>query len=145
MGKFFRYRVVSEAAYANFAVDQAYGIAPTRDMGGSTVDLEAIGPVSIGFARITNIHFKLVPTNAVTYNLYLYQNSGGAGVQVESNKFFDSVSEIGANIVGNVEYLREVDRTVYIEFPGYVWYIIDWSAAPGDTTGYIEVCGERDG
>ena len=106
------------------------------------------GPIGEKFARVTNIHFRLVPTNAVTYQIYLYSDNLGAANsgQLEMNKFFDSVAEIGAACAADTEYLREVDRTVYLSnVLGDLFYVITWSGAPGATAGYIEVCGERDG
>ena len=150
MSKFFRIRVYSEEALAAFAVDEAYGTVPTRSFGYvsaalTTLDANAPGPYRTAACRITNVHFRLNPTNAVTYDLYLYGSADGAvnTYQLESDKFFDS-NEILANMADDIEYLREVDRVAWLDDPARIWYVIDWSAAPGDTTGYIEVCGERD-
>ena len=151
MSKHFRIRVYSEEALAAFAVDEAYGTVPTRSFGyvdgaANTAEENSPGPPQAHFVRITNIHWRLNPANAVTYDLYLYATIDGAvnTYQLESDKFFDSEREVVADCADDVEYLYECDRVTHLCNGGLIYYVINWSAAPGDTTGYIEVCGERD-
>ena len=150
MGKFFRIRIFGEAALGAFATDEAYGSVPTRTLGFtdgvvSTLSHGAPGPGHTGFVRVTNVHHSLTPTNAVTYRLYIYSSNDGAANsrELESDKIYDS-TEHAVNCIAATEYLREVDRTTFLTDHGTLHYVIDWSAAPGNTAGYIEVCGERD-
>ena len=151
MGKFFRIRIYKEGAFAAFATDEAYGTVPTRSFGfvdgaANTLEENSPGPPNSHFVRITNVHHRLNPTNAVTYDLYLYgaADGGANSYELESDKFYDS-NEVIADCVDDTEYLYECDRTAFLGTGGLIYYVIDWSAAPGDTTGFIEVCGERDG
>jgi len=144
--KLFSYSVFSELDYAPFNDDSfAYGDAPDYSLGLLTLTTTDAGPFTMGLAKVLNVHFKLVPTNVVTYQLYLYARSGGgAGShQLESHKFYDS-TEHDVSCTGNVEYLRELVRVVNLE-RGYCWFVLVWSADPGATTGYIKVTGEREG
>ena len=141
MGKFFKARLAS-GVLAALAVDEAYGTEPTRSF--RAMSYTAPGPIHTGFVRVTDIKHRLLPTNAVTYELYLYSGLGNQWYLLEPNKFSDSTEYVAA-CVADVEYHREVDRVIYLEEPGTIYYVINWSAAPGNTSGYIQVCGERDG
>ena len=150
MGKFFRISIYKEAAFADFATDEAEGTVPTRSFGfidtaDNTLENNSPGPYQTRFIRVTNVHHRLNPANAVTYDLYLYATVDGAAnsMQLMMDKFYDS-NEHTPNCADDTEYLYECDRVAHLCNPALIYYVIDWSAAPGDTTGFIEVCGERD-
>jgi hypothetical protein len=46
--------------------------------------------------------------------------------------------------VDDTDYDREVEIPFVLETPGSLWYSIDWTAAPGNTTGFIEASGEKE-
>lgn len=151
MGKHFRLGAYTETDLAAFNTSAAYGSVPVFNFGvyPTPVRVSVPGPIGEKFARVRNIHFKLVPTNAVTFQLYLYSDNLGAAnsQQLEMNKFYDSVRDVPiAQCVANTEYHMDCDRTVYLSSDfGNVYFVLVWSGAPGATAGYIEVSGERDG
>ena len=145
MGKFFKVGIFKEATWVGFSTSAAYGTVPVYSV--QALSAEIPGPVKAGFSRVTDVHFRLNPTNAVTYRIYMYSDNNGIAdsMELELSKFYDSTEHI-ANCVGDTEYLREVDRTIYrSNVFGRVYFVITWSASPGNTTGYISVEGERDG
>ena len=146
MTKLFTYSIFSELDYGPFNDDSfAYGDSPDYSLGFATATANDPGPYTFGLVKVLNVHFKLVPTNPVTYQLYMYGYSGGGAgsAQLESSKFYDS-TEHDVNCTGDVEYFREMERVAYFE-RGYCWYVLVWSGDPGATTGYIKVTGEREG
>jgi len=119
-----------------FETDQAITDTPTLYMTGS--------PLAT-FIKIHSIKYQMTPTNAVTYELYLIEAAAADNEEAESNIIFDS----GA---------AQASGTVYNEIAGAgtpklptiakladlarIYYLLNWSGAPGDTTGYIKVYGE---
>ena len=153
MIQWFTWHSYAEATTPLFSTDTPYGNKP---------DNGSIGPIAITFGaadapvggsptivtggEINRVHFRLNPTNAVTYRLTLYQSVDGADgtYQVESNKLFDS-TEVVAAAVGDTEYdAHELVRPFVLDSL-QIWLAVDWSAAPGNTTGYCVVSGKCSG
>jgi hypothetical protein len=90
---------------------------------------------------IHRIHYRLNPTNAVTYTLRLWRRA------------------VANNYANNISLLYEspplqADDTDYdraelmIPFeccdgPGILYFSIEWTGAPGVTLGFIDVSGEK--
>ena len=97
--------------------------------------------------RVTAIRFYLSPANAVTYQLYLLKhdtNPGGATpLQAREDLIYDS----GAAMAKDTEYFVIAGGMLPVEVhlgdTAKLYYMIDWSAAPGDTTGFITVTGDK--
>jgi len=125
----------------NFETDQPLGTVPThyieiepRDKDGNLVAREF---------KLEHIRYLMNPTNAVTYELYLFESNIGATYEQKARCVFDSRAlradnemyiDVGANTLPMNVKLRD---------KGKLWYMLDWSGAPGATAGYIVVMGEE--
>ena len=97
--------------------------------------------------RINSIRFYLNPTNAVTYQLHLLKHdtdpAGATPELARSDMIYDS----GVGMIKGEEYFVIAGGTLPIEThlgdTAKLYYMIDWSAAPGDTTGFIVVAGDK--
>ena len=97
--------------------------------------------------RINTIRFYLNPANAVTYQLYLLEDdTDPGGVEPELARS-DMIYDSGAGMVKGTEYFVIAGGTLPIEVhlgdTAKLYYMIDWSAAPGDTTGFIIATGDK--
>ena len=119
-----------------FETDQPLGTTPTLNMTGA--------PATAQFVRIDTIKYQLTPANAVTYQLYLLEDDQAVDENSEADVFYDS----GAARASGTIYIEtggasaKLPVIVNLRDVGTIWYLIDWSAASGDTTGYIRVYGE---
>lgn len=119
-----------------FETDQALGTTPTLYMTGT--------PAATTSAQIYTVKYQFTPTAAVTYQLYLLEDSQADDQRSESNIIFDS----GAAQASGTIYIEtggasaKMPINVKLATAGRIWYLIDWSGAPGNTTGYIKVLGE---
>jgi len=89
---------------------------------------------------IHRIHYRLNPTAAVTFTLRLW--SGTAAGDYESN--LQMLYESPALQADDTDYDRaELVIPFRCAWPGALYYSIEWTAAPGNTSGFIEVSGEK--
>ena len=137
-GRMFYAELVEYAVGADnfFEADQAMGDIPTLHFDGLPAVLHL---------RINTIKHQMNPTAAVTYQLYLLERASGDDEQQESDIIFDS----GVGMVGGTIYMvvpggapARLPVDVRLDDPGEIWYMLDWSAAPGNTGGYIKIYGE---
>jgi len=119
-----------------FETDEAMGDLPT---------LSFVGAPAVLHLRIHTIKFQISPTAAETYQLYLLERASANDEQQESDIIFDS----GAGMVGGTIYTQvpggspaKLPIDVKLDDLGEIWYMTDWSGAPGASTGYIKVYGE---
>jgi hypothetical protein len=91
--------------------------------------------------KILRIHYRINPTNAVTFTLRLWSTNLVVN-PYELNLVM--LYESPAAQVDDTDYDREVEIPFVLETPGSLWYSIDWTAAPGNTTGFIEASGEKE-
>jgi len=119
-----------------FETDQAMGTTPT---------LSFVGAPAAENIMIHEIRHQLTPTNAVTYQLYLLEAATADDQQQEAEIIFDS----GSGQVSGAIYKQvaggspaKLPTLAKLTTAGTIYYMVDWSAAPGDTTGYIKVYGE---
>ncbi len=127
-----------------FTTDQAFGTTPTL-----TITLSCTQPnVDIKKFRLEEVHYQLDPTNAVTYQLYLLEATNADDYESGSDVVFESAS----SQADNTRYIHvqggfgttasyKLPRIVELETAGTLYYMIDWSAAPSSTKGYIKVKG----
>ena len=120
-----------------FETDQPLGTTPTLSF--------PTTPATAQYARIDTIRYQLTPTNAVTYQLYLLEDNQANDENSQADVFFDS----GAAQASGTIYIQvaggstsKLPITINLRDIGTVYYLVDWSAAPGDTTGYVRVYGE---
>jgi len=118
-----------------FETSQAYTDTPTLYM--------TARPDTLIQGILKRVHWRLNPSNAVTYQLYLFSDAVADNYGSEMAKIFDStdVVALGAD---DTEYDAEVTTPFKLASPGKIYYLITWSGAPGDTLGYIEASGERE-
>lgn len=133
-----------------FETDQAITDTATLYMN-VTTNVPNIKPTRF---KLTEVKFYMNPTNAVTYRLYLLEGPTADDVTQASDVVFDS----GAAKADSTEYiyregctgswagLTTVDGTlpiiVDLHIAGRLYYMVDWSGAPGDTPGYIKCRGK---
>lgn len=140
---------VDDTTDANFIRDGNLDDQPNAD---SYVELtgSCVGPEHVHRGTITRIHLRLIPTNAVTFQIAFYGcRDGAAGTnQLESDKLFDSTWQVGGSpdpLVADTEYVWDCLCTPFCLCAlSRIYYNIAWSAAPGNTVGYISVEGRRE-
>ena len=96
-------------------------------------------PTKIKSGIIKRVHFRLTPTNAVTYTLRLWADALADDNSSRLRKLFDS-TPLRAK---DVEYDLEVEIPFILTTAGTMYFGNEWSAAAGGTTGFIEVSGVK--
>lgn len=130
-------RLQEAAAAAPFSTSQAKNVLPTF-----LLDTEIL-PAHIAIGLITRIHYRINPTNAVTYTLRLWRAAvNGAVAPYEEN--LAMLYESAAARVDDTDY-DILDREIpfWLPVPGNIYYSLEWSAAPGNCSGIIEVSGVK--
>jgi len=121
-----------------FETDQAITDTPTLKFTVANKDGDTIERV-----KITEVSIYLKPTNSVTYQMYFFEDADADNVESLSRLVFDSGSAKASDTVykyniqsGKVPFYANLgtDNTLY--------YLINWSGAPGDTLGFIRARGE---
>ena len=120
-------------AGAYFTTDQAVTDTPTLYLTLSAALTKIV---------VDRIHVRLTPTNVVTYNLYLFADAQADDVTSEGLKVFDSTDYFPAGMTQGTEYdLVALNIPAILATGGKLFYLIDWSGAPGTTPGYLKVFG----
>ena len=96
-----------------------------------------------GKFELCEVSHYMNPANAVTYQLYLFEDASADNVQTRHDMIYNS----GANMAKGTIYKEmpnqdQLPAIVNCATPGTIYYMIDWSAAPGNTPGYIVVRGK---
>ena len=130
----FIYSALDEAGTNNyFETSQSKTDTPTLQLLSTKV------PPRMRSGIIKRIHYRLKPTNAVTFTLRLWRSAVPA--DYESNKYL--LYESPPLQASDEDYDRgELQIPFYLYSPGKLYYSIEWSAAPGNTVGFIDVNGE---
>ena len=116
-----------------FETDQAITDTPT-------LYLTASAPM--GRIIIERIHVNLNPTNAVTPNLYLFADAQADNLTSESVMIFASTDYVPNGLVDGTEYdFVELNIPATLATAGRIYYLLDWTGAPGDTLGYLKIFG----
>ena len=125
----------------NFETDQAIGTKPTY-----CIEIEprdANQNLVVEKFQLQHVRYLMNCTNAVTYRLYLIESDVESTYDQKAAVIYDSgtlradntpYTDISANMLPVNSKLRT---------KGKLYYLIDWSAAPGATAGYIVVYGEE--
>lgn len=103
-------------------------------------------PTKVQKGIIRRVHFRLNPTNAVTYHFLIYSGSEANDYACEAKKVFDTRDLIVAagDCADDTEYDAQLlDIPFYLDDEGFFYIVIVWSGAPSTTTGYIEIEGEK--
>lgn len=92
--------------------------------------------------RMNSVKYYLAPANAVTYELYLLESS----VTGTNSAYKATVFDSGAGKAGSTLYFDIAANMLPVDVTlgeaGKLYFLLDWSAAPGDTTGFVQVRGE---
>ena len=119
----------------NFETDQPLGTTPTLNIN--------LTPSHIQDFKLQHIRYLFNSANDVSFELYLFESNIGSTYNQKARCIFDS----GASKVKNTMYLDEganmLPVNVHLRDAGKLYYMIDWSAAPGSTAGYIVIMGEE--
>lgn len=125
----------------NFETDQAIGTKPTY-----CIEIEprdANGNLAVEKFQLQHVRYLMNCTNAVTYRLYLIESDVESVYDQKAAVIFDS----GTLRADNTMYIDTAANMLPVnsklKTKGKLWYLIDWSAAPGATAGYIVVYGEE--
>jgi len=129
----FSVKLVDEDGTGNyFETDKAETDTPT-----TSIDSE----YKMRVGKINRVHWRLNPTNAVTYDLYIFGDALAADYASQAEKLFDS-NDVVADCADDTEYdATGLDIPFRLRTPGEWWYNTDWSGAPGNTTGYLCIEG----
>ena len=143
MVSWFKQGLLADAAGGDVETDEAAGSTPTRSFGSDEGDATANAMMPwMGWGEVNRVHFYLAPANAVTYRLQIYEASEAAHNMY--HKIFDTIEVEAGGCVAATEYdAHELVRPFFVRAPRF-YYVIDWSGAPGNTTGFISVEGKRE-
>jgi len=132
-GSIFReYRLDEAGALDSFETVQTKTDTPTLTLIASHPTMKS--------GMIHRIHYRLNPTAAVTYTLRLWR--GASADNYQSN--LDMLYESPALQADDTDYDRtDLDIPLICPNPGVIYYSIEWTGAPGNTSGFIEVSGEK--
>lgn len=95
--------------------------------------------------ELSEIRYYMNPTNAVTYQLYLLEGPHADDVTQLSKVVHDSGAAqakgtLYPKVPGQTDKLPRICK---LDTPGRLYYLLDWSAAPGNTPGLINIRGRR--
>lgn len=134
--------LLDDSTNDDFESDEPFadGNAPTHSI---TAANDVFLPTTVQYCIIDEIHYYMDPSNAVTYQLYLLENDTAAALTERSNLLYDS----GAAKADAVHY--EEHSSASCKMPIYadltdvstIYFKLDWSGAPGNTTGLIRIRG----
>ena len=130
----FIYRKLDEDGTLNyFETDQAKIDTPTLLF--NTLNV----PQSMVEGFINRIHYRLNPTNAVTFTLRIWEAAVANNYESNMNMLWESP----ALQADDTDYdIAELNIPFRLAWMGAMFYSIDWTGASGDTTGFIELSGE---
>lgn len=96
-------------------------------------------PLYFKAGKINRIHFRFTPTNAETFTLRLWRNALAADYASNATLLWES----DAGRVSGEDYdITERDIPFVLATPGKVWFSIEWTGAPGNTPGILEISGK---
>ena len=135
-----RGKYIAQSADAKLATDIAIGAMPITWLDLKPIDSEE-NKIVKNF-RLTSVKYYLVSTNAVTYELSLYEEAVVGTYDARAACVFESGSGKAASILYHTIGANMLPVDVHLAELGKLYFGINWSAAPGDTTGFIQIRGE---
>lgn len=135
----FNFAQLNEAgASADFETSQAKTDTPTLTLLDVRTLTGTVG-ANLKSGLIHRIHYRLNPTNAVTYTLRLWQAAIADNYESNMNMLYESP----ALRADDTDYdVAELNIPFVLAATGLMYYSIEWSAASGTTTGFLAVSGE---
>jgi hypothetical protein len=127
---------LEEAASGVFTTSEGKAVLPSRYLS------SVVYPTKFRAGFIKRIHFRIKPTNAVTYTLRIWGTAiNGAVTPYGEN--LKLLWESPAARASDVDYDEtELDIPFGLGYVGRIYYSLEWSAAAGNCQGFIEVSGE---
>ena len=98
-------------------------------------------PATATAISVESIRYYMNPTAAVTYELYLLEGAQADAVTRYSQLVFDSEAAQADDTIYLVSRGDKLPHIINLETAGRLYYMLDWSAAPGNTPGFIVVRG----
>lgn len=137
--KFFYFILDEDGSGDYFETDQAKTDTVTKFIMANATGCGG-KPLKFTEGKITAIHYRLNPTNAVTFTLRIWRK-GGVAANYASNVHL--LYESPAAQADDEDYFRNgLDKDFILATPGKFWYSIDWSGPSGNTPGFIVIEGE---
>ena len=122
-----------------FETDEAMGATPTLYM--------SLVPSDVERFVLDEISYRMEAANAVTFQLYLLEDASADDLTQLSDVIFDSGAAQARNTTYNISptgaHTTLVPRNVKLATAGKLYYMIDWSGAPGNTPGFIYIKGRK--
>ena len=135
-----RGKYIARSADGDLTKDIAIGEMPVTYLDLKPLDDE-MNRVVKNF-RLTSVKYYLVPANAVTYKLYLYDEAVAGTYDARVARVFETDSGKAASTTYLEVGSNKLPIDVHLSELGKLYFGINWSAAPGNTTGFIQIRGE---
>lgn len=119
-----------------FETDQVWGTLPT---------LSFVGTPAVRHVMIHTVKYQITPTAGETYQLWLLEGASDNDEQSEAEIIFASAAgQVGGTIYqwGAGGAPAKLPVLARLTTAGEIYYMIDWTGAPGNSSGYIRVYGE---
>lgn len=134
--KVFTYALLDEDGALNiFETSQIKTVLPTFMFNQGTE------PADLKEGILTKIKVRLNPTNAVTYTLRLWEAAINGAVTPYLQELA-CIYEMDFPGIATIPYTIVLNRPFALGIAGQIWYSIEWSAAPGNTPGAIDLQGD---
>jgi len=134
--KVFTYEMLDEDGALNlFETSQIKTVLPTFMFN------QGRDPIDLKEGQVNRIRLRLNPTNAVTYTFRLWRAAvnGAVTPYLQELACIYEMDFVGAD---DIAYTIVMERPLRLAVAGQLWYSIEWTGAPGNTPGSIEVQGE---
>ena len=143
--------IITDGTGDEFETDQAITTTPTKYLTLSTETGEDVHRF-----LLEEVRYYMNQTNAVTYQIWLLEAANADDVEQQSDVVFftpaaqaDSTgykytaAGYGASIGGATAEAAQykLPAIVELEDANKLYYMVDWSGAPGDTPGFLKIRG----
>lgn len=139
---------VISAAGAPLETDQAMGDTPTL-----YISVTCNNGYPVKAFQLDEVLYMVNPTNAETYQMWLLEQASAD----DNQQLADIVFATPAALVDSTTYRKYghseqadfaapteaffLPRIVNLAEPGKLYYMLDWTGAPGNTAGFIKIRG----
>ncbi len=127
----FEFAILYEVAAAAFGTSTAEDGTPTQLF-------TLCSPSNVRAGVIESIHFRVSPANAVTMKLRIYQDAIAADYESRMSKIFEDT----VNRAKDAEVQLDGLNIPFQIAPSAMYFALTFSAAAGDTQGFIVVRGK---
>ena len=93
---------------------------------------------------IRQVKIRLNFANAVTFKVRIWRRASAGDYQSDSDLLWTSEDNLLADLADDVTYIdTDLHVAFSLEEAGKMYFGVEWSGAPGNIQGYIQVTGER--